>query len=115
MPAFAVIVFLSGGVPFLRVDLPESRDRSPGMMTPISMASSVAFVYSVGTVMVDRGEPLFWELVTLIGVLLSPVVGALLVPLDRDRRHQRPGAPTRRPPGAESPRGLRPGRAEPAG
>jgi Cu2+-exporting ATPase len=59
MPAFAVIVFLSGGVPFQRVDLPESRDRSPGMMTPISMASSVAFVYSVGTVMVDRGEPLF--------------------------------------------------------
>ncbi len=70
IPAVAVVVFLYGGVPFLRMAVPELRDRTPGMMTLISMAITVAFVYSVATVLVAFGEPFFWELVTLIDVML---------------------------------------------
>ena len=69
-PVFSVIVFAYGGVPFLRMAAPELRDRAPGMMTLISMAISVAFVYSLATVVVDVGEPFFWELVTLIDIML---------------------------------------------
>ncbi len=46
---FAVIVFAYGGIPFLEMAVPEVRDHSPGMMTLISMAISVAFVYSLAT------------------------------------------------------------------
>ncbi len=70
VPAVAVVVFLYGGVPFLRMAVPEVTDRAPGMMTLISMAISVAFVYSLATVASNWGEPFFWELVTLIDVML---------------------------------------------
>jgi Cu2+-exporting ATPase len=67
---FSVIVFAYGGVPFLQMALPEIRNRAPGMMTLISMAISVAFVYSVADFAFDLGEGFFWELVTLIDVML---------------------------------------------
>ncbi|SFS09869.1 Cu2+-exporting ATPase [Halomicrobium zhouii] len=70
IPGLAVVVFLYGGVPFLKMAIPELKDRSPGMMTLISMAISVAFVYSLATVTIDFGEPFFWELVTLIDIML---------------------------------------------
>jgi Cu2+-exporting ATPase len=69
-PLFAIIIFLYGGVPFLRMAVPEIRNRQPGMMTLISLAISVAFVYSVATLFVPLGESFFWELVTLIDVML---------------------------------------------
>jgi len=69
-PVFAVIVFAYGGVPFLRMAAPELRDRTPGMMTLISMAISVAFVYSLASVVVPTASAFFWELVTLIDVML---------------------------------------------
>nr|WP_274326229.1 copper-translocating P-type ATPase [Halosimplex aquaticum] len=69
-PVFAVIVFAYGGVPFLRMAVPELRDRSPGMMTLISMAITVAFVYSLATVIVPAQSAFFWELVTLIDIML---------------------------------------------
>jgi Cu2+-exporting ATPase len=69
-PVFAVIVFAYGGVPFLRMAVPELRERSPGMMTLISMAISVAFVYSLASVVVPTTAAFFWELVTLIDVML---------------------------------------------
>src|SRR4030042_4270859 len=46
-PFFAVIVFFYGGLPFLRMAIPEFRNRQPGIMTLISLAISVAFVYSL--------------------------------------------------------------------
>ena len=46
-PLFAVIVFVYGGVPFLQMAVPEIRNRQPGMMTLISLAITVAFVYSL--------------------------------------------------------------------
>ena len=46
-PVFAVIVFLYGGVPFLKMAVPEIKNRKPGMMTLISLAIGVAFIYSL--------------------------------------------------------------------
>ncbi|WP_227356442.1 copper-translocating P-type ATPase [Haladaptatus salinisoli] len=69
-PVFAVIVFGYGGVPFLRMAVPELRERAPGMMTLISMAISVAFVYSLASVVVPTTAAFFWELVTLIDIML---------------------------------------------
>ncbi len=67
---FAVIVFAYGGIPFLRMAVPELRDRSPGMMTLISMAITVAFVYSLASVVFPTTSAFFWELVTLIDIML---------------------------------------------
>ncbi|MFC7212847.1 heavy metal translocating P-type ATPase [Saliphagus sp. GCM10025334] len=69
-PVFAVIVFAYGGVPFLRMAVPELEDRSPGMMTLISMAITVAFVYSLASVVFPTQSAFFWELVTLIDIML---------------------------------------------
>ena len=69
-PIFAVIVFLYGGVPFLQMAPAELRRRQPGMMTLISLSVSVAFVYSVLAYSLDLGEGFFWEVVTLIVVML---------------------------------------------
>jgi Cu2+-exporting ATPase len=69
-PIFAVIVFAYGGLPFLRMAVPELKDRSPGMMTLISMAISVAFVYSLASVVFPTTTAFFWELVTLIDIML---------------------------------------------
>lgn len=69
-PVFSVIVFAYGGVPFLQMALPELRNRQPGMMTLISLAISVAFVYSLATLALPGQMPFFWELVTLIDIML---------------------------------------------
>jgi Cu2+-exporting ATPase len=69
-PVFAVIVFLYGGVPFLRMAAPELRDRKPGMMTLISLAISVALVYSLATLFLPGQTSFFWELATLIDIML---------------------------------------------
>nr|WP_157078580.1 copper-translocating P-type ATPase [Halalkalicoccus paucihalophilus] len=69
-PVFAVIVFAYGGVPFLQMAVPELKDRSPGMMTLISMAITVAFVYSLASVVFPTTSAFFWELVTLIDIML---------------------------------------------
>ena len=70
VPVFSVVIFLYGGVPFLRMAIPELRDRQPGMMTLISLAISVAFIYSLTTTLLNTGENFYWELVTLIDVML---------------------------------------------
>jgi Cu2+-exporting ATPase len=69
-PVLAVIVFFYGGLPFLQMATWELRERQPGMMTLISLAIGVAFVYSLATLVADLGESFFWELVTLIDVML---------------------------------------------
>lgn len=67
---FSVIIFVYGGIPFLQMAVPELQVRKPGMMTLISLAISVAFIYSVAAHFVDLGEGFFWELVTLIDIML---------------------------------------------
>jgi Cu2+-exporting ATPase len=69
-PVFAIIVFAYGGIPFLQMAVPELKDRTPGMMTLISMAISVAFVYSLASVVFPTQSAFFWELVTLIDIML---------------------------------------------
>jgi len=63
-------VYLYGGWPFLKGSVNEIRKRHPGMMTLISTAISVAFFYSTATVFLIRGKDFFWELATLIDVML---------------------------------------------
>jgi Cu2+-exporting ATPase len=70
VPIVSVIIFLYGGLPFLRMAVPEVRNRQPGMMILISLAISVAFAYSLGTTFIGTGESFYWELVTLIDVML---------------------------------------------
>jgi Cu2+-exporting ATPase len=67
---FSVIIFAYGGIPFLQMATPEWKERKPGMMTLISLAISVAFIYSVAAEFIDLGEGFFWELVTLIDIML---------------------------------------------
>ena len=67
---FSIIIFAYGGIPFLQMAVPELRERKPGMMTLISLAISVAFIYSVAAQFLNLGEGFFWELVTLIDIML---------------------------------------------
>jgi Cu2+-exporting ATPase len=69
-PVFSLIIFAYGGVPFLRMAWDELTDRQPGMMTLISLAISVALVYSMLSLFAGLGDSFFWELVTLIDVML---------------------------------------------
>ncbi len=64
------IVYLYGGLPFLKGMIQEIRRRQPGMMTLISIAISVVFFYSAGTVFIIAGKDFFWELATLLDVML---------------------------------------------
>ncbi|RIK26298.1 MAG: heavy metal translocating P-type ATPase, partial [Chloroflexi bacterium] len=69
-PLFAGIIFVYGGVPFLQMAVPEIRTRQPGMMTLISLAITVAFVYSLATLWIDPAGGFFWEMALLIDVML---------------------------------------------
>ena len=69
-PLLSVVIFAYGGLPFLQMAGWEVKGRQPGMMTLISLAISVAFVYSLATLAFALGESFFWELVTLIDVML---------------------------------------------
>jgi Cu2+-exporting ATPase len=69
-PVFATIIFLYGGLPFLRMAVPEIRNRRPGMMTLISLAIGVAFIYSLAALIIAPESGFFWELVTLIDMML---------------------------------------------
>jgi Cu2+-exporting ATPase len=66
----STIIYFYGGLPFLKGLLDELRNRQPGMMTLIGTAISVAFFYSAATVLFIVGKDFFWELATLIDVML---------------------------------------------
>jgi len=67
---FSSVVYFYGGYPFLRGIKEELSEKSPGMMTLIAIAISVAYFYSSAVVFGLHGEVFFWELVTLIDVML---------------------------------------------
>ena len=69
-PIFSVVVFFYGGLPFLQMAVPEIRKRQPAMMLLISLAISVSFVYSLAALWFNLGEGFYWELVTLINIML---------------------------------------------
>ncbi|MDX1813978.1 MAG: HAD-IC family P-type ATPase, partial [Candidatus Bathyarchaeia archaeon] len=66
----SAVIYVYGGLPFLQGLVQEIRNRQPGMMTLIGTAISVAFFYSAATVVVISGVDFFWELATLIDVML---------------------------------------------
>lgn len=68
--AFSTIVFFYGGYPFLKGMLDELKKKLPGMMTLIAIAISVAYFYSSAVVFGLTGKVFFWELVTLIDIML---------------------------------------------
>jgi len=69
-PVFGTAVFLYGGWVFIQGAVRELHDRLPGMMTLISLAISVAFVFSVAVTLGYPGMPLWEELATLVTIML---------------------------------------------
>lgn len=69
-PLFGTLVFFYGGRVFLQGATQELRARLPGMMTLISLAIGVAFLFSVAVAIGYPGVPLWEELATLITVML---------------------------------------------
>lgn len=63
-------VFFWGGWPFLKGIFEELKKKQPGMMTLIALAISVAYFYSSAVVFGLKGKFFFWELATLIDVML---------------------------------------------
>lgn len=68
--ALSSVVFFYGGWPFLNGGIQEIKDKNPGMMTLIALAISIAYVYSTFVVFGWNGEQLFWELATLVVIML---------------------------------------------
>ncbi len=64
------VIYVYGGFPFLKGLVSEVRKKLPGMMTLIGVAISVAYFYSSAVVFIIPGETFFWELATLIDVML---------------------------------------------
>ena len=64
------VAFFYGGWPFLKGLYDELKDKNPGMMTLIAVAIGVAYFYSSAVVFGLEGKMFFWELVTLIDIML---------------------------------------------
>ncbi len=69
-PVFAIAIFFYGGLPFLQMAVPEVQSRKPGMMLLISLAITVSFVYSLFALIAVPGSGFFWEMATLIDIML---------------------------------------------
>jgi Cu2+-exporting ATPase len=67
---FGTIVFIYGGWIFLQGAYQELVHKTPGMMTLISLAINVAFFYSIAVMLGLKGHTLWWELATLISIML---------------------------------------------
>ncbi len=70
VPVLSTIIYIYGGLPFLRMATWELKAGKPAMMTLISLAISVAYFYSMATLFWNIGQDFFWELVTLIDIML---------------------------------------------
>jgi len=64
------VIYFYGGMPFLKGMFREIKHKAVGMMTLVAIAISVAYVYSVAVVAGLKGMDFFWELVTLIDIML---------------------------------------------
>ena len=68
--ALSTIAYVYGGWPFLTGFTSELRKGQPGMMTLIALAISAAYFFSAATTFGFPGEPFYWELVTLVAIML---------------------------------------------
>ncbi|HBH13886.1 MAG TPA: cadmium-translocating P-type ATPase [Clostridiales bacterium] len=66
----STVLFFYGGKPFLSGAIDEFRKKTPAMMMLIALAITVAYVYSSFTVFVLEGDDFFWELATLVVIML---------------------------------------------
>ncbi|WP_319591065.1 copper-translocating P-type ATPase [uncultured Draconibacterium sp.] len=66
----SALIFFYGGWPFLTGLADELKKKQPGMMTLIAVAITVAFGYSTATTFGLKGDSFFWELATLIDIML---------------------------------------------
>src|SRR5699024_3394593 len=66
----STFILFYGGWPFITGAVSELKDKNPGMMTLIGLAILVAYVYSSLTVIGLEGSDFFWELATLIDIML---------------------------------------------
>lgn len=66
----STFIYFYGGWPFLKGLKDELKDKNPGMMTLIAMAITVAYLYSTATVFGLEGNDFYWELATLIDIML---------------------------------------------
>jgi len=63
-------IFTYGGMPFLKGIVGEVKAKAIGMMTLVAIAISVAYLYSAAVVLGLKGMDFFWELATLIDIML---------------------------------------------
>ncbi|MBS3990554.1 MAG: copper-translocating P-type ATPase [Erysipelothrix sp.] len=68
--ALSTILFIYGGKPFLIGAVGELKKKSPAMMTLIAFAITVSYIYSTFAVFLSIGNDFFWELATLIVIML---------------------------------------------
>ncbi|MBO9202604.1 MULTISPECIES: copper-translocating P-type ATPase [Niastella] len=68
--ALSSFIFIYGGSPFLTGLVREFKQRVPGMMTLVAVAITTAYVYSTAVVLGLSGMDFFWELATLIDIML---------------------------------------------
>jgi Cu2+-exporting ATPase len=68
--ALGTVIYLYGGVVFLRSAVGELGARLPGMMTLVSVGITAAYLYSAATTFFIEGEGFYWELATLVDVML---------------------------------------------
>ena len=68
--ALSTFLYVYGGMPFLKGLVRELGARTPGMMTLVAVAITTAYTYSAATVLGVAGMPFFWELATLIDIML---------------------------------------------
>lgn len=66
----SAFIYVYGGMPFLKGLFEELKAKTPGMMTLIAMAITVAFVYSAAVSLGLQGMVFYWELATLIDIML---------------------------------------------
>jgi len=70
LAVLSTIVYFFGGWPFLSGLADELKEKQPGMMTLIGLAISIAYLYSTAVVFGFEGDLLYWELSTLVGIML---------------------------------------------
>ena len=70
LAALSTVVYFFGGWPFLTGLIDELKKKQPGMMTLIGLAISIAYLYSTAVVFGFEGDLLYWELSTLVGIML---------------------------------------------
>jgi Cu2+-exporting ATPase len=70
LAALSTVVYFFGGWPFLSGLVDELKKKQAGMMTLIGLAISIAYLYSTAVVFGFEGDLLYWELSTLVGIML---------------------------------------------